>query len=382
MISRQRCDPLVACELLAAFDARMARVVVALCIVVSVVCSGCGGATPDPREMAKILPPARAVDPERRAALDADVAAVIESLSAREFAAARAKVQLVLEYDPRHARARAVLGHTYLLEATATTPPALEPLRIAEGEMLRATRIDPTDPVVARFHVGLLVVEGHLSAAKERVTTALAAAADDADLLELAGRIHFDLGEERAAAPLLRACVERRSDDVASWWRLAQCHARSAASATDAAARTAEFEAAAAAFARYRELVPEDADAALGEAWARTKLLPPSPALADIEPVLALYDAVARQRPSDADPHFGRGRLLLLAGAIEEGHASLRTALALDPRHVGALLELAASLAADPAEHGSVRDLYERACTLDLEPNERRSVEAWLKQIR
>lgn len=329
--------------------------------------------------MAKNLPAARAVDPERRASLDADVAAAIESLGAGEFAAARAKVQLVLEYDPRHARARAVLGHTYLLEATATTPPALEPLRIAEGEMLRATRIDPADPLVARFHVGLLVVEGHLSAAKERVSSALAVHPSDPDLLELSGRIHFDLGEERAAIAALRGRVEQQNDDAGSWWRLAQSLARAAASTTDAAARNVELTAAASAFARYRELVPEDADATLGEAWARTKLLPPSPTLADIEPVLALYDAVARQRPSDADPHFGRGRLLLMADSIDDGRAALRTALALDPRHAGAALELAASLASEPAQVESARVLYERALELDLDPVERRGVEAWLR---
>ncbi|MGE0142426.1 MAG: hypothetical protein AB7I19_04125 [Planctomycetota bacterium] len=357
----------------------MARVVLPLSIV-GFLSAACGGATPDPKAMASNLPAARTVDPQRRAALDAEVAAAIADLSAGKPEEVRAKVQLVLEYDPRHARARAVLGHTYLLEATAMTPPALEPLRLAEGEMLRATRIDPTDPVVARFHVGLLVVEGHLSAAKERVTTALAARPSDPDLLELSGRIHFDLGEERTAIAALRGRVEQQGDDAGSWWRLAQSLARSADSADDADTRRADLSAAADAFARYRELVPEDADAVLGEAWARTRLLPDAPSLTDIEPILSAYDSVARQRPTDADPHFGRGRLLLLVGAIEEGRASLRTALALDPRHVGALLELAASLATDPAEHGSVRGLYERARTLDLEPNERRSVETWLRE--
>lgn len=343
-----------------------------------VLCCACAGAVPDPARMAEDLPPFREVSAARRAELDAEVEQARAALVAGDPDSARAVVQRVLEYDPRHPRARAILGQCHLIAATASAPPQLEEFRLAEGELRRATALAPSDPLVARFHAGFLIADGHLSAAAERVAQALAFLPHDPDLLELGGRINFDLGNERAAVPLLTQRLELVPGDAESTWRLAWCQARLCAAADDAAERSVRANAAAAAFQRYVQLVPGDVEGLLGEAWTRMQALPREAHPGDLEPILALYDSAARLRPESAAARFGRALALQRAGRLPEMRDALRETLSLDPHHAGAVLELAADAATDGRAE-EARTWYRRALELDLDPRERRRVSTWLE---
>lgn len=338
----------------------------------------CAGPVPDPAELERNLPGAREVDPARRAELDVQVAEARVALAASRVVEAKAAVQRVLEIDPRHARALAVLGQCRLAAARESTPPALDEYRLAEGELRRASAIAPADPLVALLHAEYLVADGHLSAAALRVDEGLAANPDDQALLELGGRVRFDLGDERAAIPLLSRRVALAAADVDSVWRLAQCHARLAAATFDRDERRRHATAARDAFHLNAALSPTDEEPLLGEAWAMLLLLPERIDDASCAPILALYDRAARLDPASPEPAFGRGVALARAGRDAEARAAWREALSLDPRHLASLLELAASHAA-AQEITEARVLLERALALSPPADERGRIEDWLK---
>ena len=345
----------------------------ALAVILPLLAS-CAGSLPDPARMAADLPSAREVSVDRRVQLDADIERARIELREGRVTAARAVVELVLEYDPRAGRARAILAQCHLLAATAQSPPLLEEFRLAEGEFRRASALAPKDPLVARLHAGFMIADGHLSAAAQRIADALAVRPDDPELLEIGGRVNFDLGNELAAVELLAARLELVPDDANSAWRLAQCHARLCRAADEEGERVTRAQAAAAAFRRYGELAPQDVDGLLGEAWA---LLAGPDDDAGLARAVELYRSAAQLRPESADARYGIGMALARASRDEEARTALRSALELDPGHVGATLELAASLDA-AGEHLAARALLERAMALDVNRDERSRIQRWL----
>ncbi|MBI5852326.1 MAG: hypothetical protein HZB39_15030 [Planctomycetes bacterium] len=352
----------------------------ARCVSISLVfATACAGPLPDPAEMAARLPDGRAIDPVRRLQLDTEVEAARTQLAKGRLTEARSIAGRVLEFDPRDGRAMAIRAHCRLAIARESDPPALDEYRAAEGELRRASALAPDDPFVALLHAGFLVADGHLTAAAERIERALVAAPNDVDLLELGGRVRFDLGDEIAAIPLLSRRVALTTGDAASVWRLAQCHARLASSATDGVERARRAEAARDAFRLHAALAPDDVESLLGEAWAALLLLGERVDSTAIEPVLALYDRAARLDPASPAPSFGRGIALARAGRDDEARAAWREALGLDSRHLPSLFELAASLSA-AGDAGAARPLLRRALELGPTDDERRRIEDWLRE--
>ncbi|MBK8980629.1 MAG: hypothetical protein IPM29_32395 [Planctomycetes bacterium] len=341
--------------------------------------AACSAPAPDPLAMRDDLPAAVDVPAERRPALDAAAAAARAELRAGEFPAARRAAAEVLAVDPRHARARAVLGAALAGEAQREAPPELATWRRAEGELLRADRLAPDDPVVAALHVGFLIADGHLSAAAERAERGLAAVPDDLELLELAGRARFDLGDEQRTRELALRQVARDPQAASAWWRAAWCAARLAAGALDDAERTPLLEAARDGFRAYRELAPLDPDGYAGEARVRHELLASNAARSPdaVRPILELWTAAELLRPQAGDYAFGRAVAHELVGERDAAEAEYRDALAIDAAHLPSLLNLGALLAdaERPAEAAAV---LRRALALGVHGDERDRIEAWL----
>jgi Flp pilus assembly protein TadD len=348
-------------------------------VALALTLAGCTAASPDPLAMAADLPTARPLDAASAAALGVRVDEALARLEAGDVAAARRIAAEVLAADPSSARARAITAQGLMQDALEESPPTLGPWRRAEGELLRASRLAPNDPVVARLHARFLVADGHLSAAAARIDEGLAAEPDDPELLTLGARVRFDLGDERAAIPLLRRVEALRPDDPDPVWRLAQCQIRLAPAEIEGALRRERFDAAVAAFTRYRRLAPTDPDGFLAEAQARL-----ARALAgdgvdpeEIERVIGLYRDAARLDPTSAEPAFGQGVAHELAGRAEDARSAYRAALALDPGHLPSLLNLGASLA-DAGDREAAVPLLRRALELGVTPDERDRIERYL----
>lgn len=341
--------------------------------------TACAGVSPDPAAMASDLPLPADISAERAAALQAESDRALAALRAGDVDRAREIVDGVLASDPAQARARAVLAHCLMQIAIQESPPTLAVWRRAEGELRRASRLAPEDPVVARLHAVFLAADGHVSAAAERVDTGLAAAPDDRDLLELGARLRYDLGDEIAAIPILERLISLIPNDADSVWRLAQCHARLAPSEVSPGERRSRFDSAVATFTRYRRLSPDDPDGALAEAQTRIARMTDSSGVdpVEVDTILELYRVAARLRPESPESPFGQGAVLELAGRHEEARGAYRAALALDPAHVPSLLNLAASLAA-AGDRDAAEPLLERALELGVTADERTRIEAFL----
>src|SRR5688572_15005496 len=158
-----------------------------------------------------------AEDDARRAARWQDQA--IDAVLTRQYAAAQERALAALDVDPRAARARAVLGMTRLQLAVATESELADhrELQSAEAQMELARQLAPDDPFVGWLHAVFLAESGHMSAAADTAEGALARATtageqERAALLGAAGTYRYELGEERAAIPHLRAYVALRPD--------------------------------------------------------------------------------------------------------------------------------------------------------------------------
>jgi Tfp pilus assembly protein PilF len=346
--------------------------------------AACGGVARAPLELADDLPAAVELDAAGRRAVEEHAAAGLAALAAGDHRAARRAATAALALDPRAARARAVLAHCLMADASRDQPPELEAWQSAEGELLRAVRLAPDDALVRRMYGAFLEGDGHASAAADAYERALAAAPGDLDALRAAARARYDLGQDRRAQPLLERLAERdRSGDVL--YRLAQCRLRLASAPStepDAERRlAARLDEAAATFRAYAEQQPTDANAWLGEAHARFAALRArrDTAAAARDRVLALYDEAAARDAASPEPAFGRGVVLEWAGDAAAARAAYAQALARDARHLPTLLNLAANLAAD----GQIEDARAycwRALALDgLSASERRRLERFLE---
>ena len=102
----------------------------------------------------------------------------------------------------------------WALGLTQTFSPSAERVDRPEGAANRETHSDCPAPAAFGNAVAVPVVAAVAEAALTRTTAA--PAEERAPLFGLAGRYRYELGEERAALPLLQAYVGLRPDDAAA----------------------------------------------------------------------------------------------------------------------------------------------------------------------
>jgi tetratricopeptide (TPR) repeat protein len=355
-------------------------------LAAALLATACGGLAPRPEDIAASEPPPAAVDPAGRQAVAALREEAVEHLAAGDWDAVLGAAEAMLEIDPRDAGARALRARCLMHQAQRQAPPALAAWRRAEGELRLAQRLDPRDPEAALAHAELLAADGHLSAAAAKLDGVLDHVPDHVGCLRMAAALHYDLAEERAAAPLLERLLELEPSDHAARFRLASCRLRLASTAirerAEPAAALEGLAAAAAEFDRYRRLVPADAEGHAGAAFARLMALrvaEETPAPAELEAIAALWRTAARLAPSSPDHEFNLGVVCELRGDAEAAQSAYQTALARDPEHLPALLNLAASLAASGRSAAAI-PLVHRALALNPTSSERRRLQAFLAE--
>lgn len=357
----------------------------------------CAGIAPDPRAADAATLPSVELTTEQREAVQRDESRAILAISRQRYDEARRLAELVLDTQPRSARARAVIGLTMLERAAQQRPTTWRGLREGETQLELASQLAPGDATVAWLHAIFLAEIGHLSAAAARAEEGLAAAAeaplaDRAVLLGAAGNYRYELGEERAALPHLQAYIALRSDDAEAVFRIGWCLLRRAEVPRGAdALRTAQVDAesAAKAFLRCSELRQEDESAALAVVTSYLR----AAQLADERGERAARDSLraaagqhlrrmAERFPKSAEVRFHMGLLAEAEQQPDVARAAYGAALELSPAHLGSALNLAALLqaAGDPGGAETVlrRLLDDARAAAALTREERRRVENWL----
>lgn len=361
--------------------------------------SACAGVSQRPDAVRAESLPVRELSAGDEAALAGLVEACELELEQRRYDEAERSARRALAIDPRSARPRAVLGIVKLQRANEREPPDIFLANSGEADTVLAEQLAPGDAFVAWVRARFLAESGHLSAAAAAAEAALERTAgappeERARLLGLAGTCRYELGEERAALPLLQAYAELRPEDATASFRIGSCLMRMSllpmgAPETEDLIAQNHAEAAARAFARCVERAPGDEDAALavGAATLRAaELAGGRGAQQDREQRLATaveqFTAVAERFPSSAEARFRLGVAEEARDRIAEARAAYEAALARDEAHLGSLLNLAALLdtAGERAESAA---LLRRALALDPAPGglsdkERARIEAWL----
>ena len=342
------------------------------------VLAACSAPSVDPEEMASQLPPERQLDETTTGTLEDLTRDALRLLNEGHFPEAEAEARRALGLQPRQARPRAVLGTCLMYRAQEDEPPDLRLWRQAEGELLSATRTDPDDPVVAVLYGQFLVQDGHLTAAAQVAETALARNPGDLPALRLAAQTRYELGEERLARPHLVQLAEVDSDPQIRY-RLAWCVLRLADGELEE--RVPLLLEAADAFAVYRAMEPGDMEGYLAEGRALVRAAEETEdsdqRSARSERAVVVYDLAVDRFPDRAAPRFGRAVCLELLGRTEAATEAYEQTLERDPRHVGALLNLAAQYAA-AGEREPAETLYRRALREDLTSEERAQVLEYL----
>jgi tetratricopeptide (TPR) repeat protein len=370
-----------------------------LCAACPVLLAACAGASPDPDAMARDSMAEVKLDPEGQRYLQRHTEGALAALAAGRYEIAEEDARLAIDLDPRAARARAVLGLCLLHRAQAHEPTDLALQNRGDGETLRAVRLQPRDPVVTWLRAAFLGSSGHLSAAAEAAEQGLGALppADETapleparvDLLAAAARYRYELGEERAARPHLAALLALRPKDAQAQFRYGMCLL---VTAEDAGAETGkQLVAAADAFARAAELQPDDREAWLAviaaHARAAEKLRKASEEegrQAELAAAVAACDRAAEHLPQDGEPWFRKGVALEAQGETARAEQAFREALQRNDAHLGALLDLAALCAADPARRAEAEALLRRALAAGetgkgrLQARERERIQAFL----
>ena len=317
--------------------------------------AACQGVSPRPEQMAANLPPARQLDQRQLDQVAGHTTTALSLLGANDLDGALREADAALSLDPRAARARAVRARCQMAQAQADDPPTLAMWRRAEGELLIAERLAPTDIEVGLLHAEFLEADGHLTAAAERLDGLLAYYPEDPRCWREAGRLRFELGEERAAAPKLERLLVLDPDDHVSLYRLAECRRRlaptDARELDEAEAKLALYDAASNTFARYREAVPDDVAGYMGEGFSRFEAwrIKPDDG-AGLAVVGALFTRASEVAPDLPAPMFNLGVVKEAAADSDGARAAYEAALSVDPQHLPSLLNLAANLqAAGPA---------------------------------
>ncbi|MFO1032495.1 MAG: hypothetical protein U1F60_15540 [Planctomycetota bacterium] len=389
------------------------RAFVSTMLLVSSCLLGCG-VTPRVDSAATIADglPTVEVGPEDRSELELAVGRAMAAASQRRFDVASDWAAKALAIDPRSARARAVQGLALAEAAAKVEPPDLHGSRRAELELAIASRLAPDDPFVGLMRALFLAEIGHTSAAAEAAEAALrsaasGSAAERATLLGLAGRYRYELGEERAALPLLHEYVGLCPEDGEARYRLGCTLLRLAsfprderpASLTDAMRKA---EAANEAFLRCHQQDPADLEAALAATQARWRAAELADRIVkgarDEAERDALRASAAAHRqacqetlvrlesefPDSAEPSFQLAVLAERTGEAAAATAAYERALQRDADHVDALLNLAARLAdSDPSRAATMlrRALTAKDHRRSLSEGERRRIEAWLERV-
>lgn len=352
--------------------------------------SACAGVSLRPETADASRLPARELSAEQRARATDAAERAQRAVMLRRFDEARAAAAEALDLDPRHARARAVLGMVHLQRALLSEPSDVFDANRGEFELELARQLAPDDPFVGWMHAVFLAESGHLSAAAAAAEAALTRCSaapphERSALLGIAGTYRYELGEETAAEPHLRAYVALRPDDAAAQFRLGASLLRLASAPRgpepEATARRQAREAAAA-FARCFELAPGDEDAGVAVAAAHWRAAELAHAMGDAAGRSAELDHVAERLralgerfPDSPEPWF---RAALLAEARDDrtaARAAYGEALRRAPRHVPTLLNLAAMLDAE-GDAAAATTLVRELLALDegapvLTPDER-----------
>lgn len=374
--------------------------------------AACAGVTPRLERASAAELPIVSLSPEQQAEVRTSVERAMAAVILRHFEEAGAAADQALAIDPRAARARAVRALVLAQSAVGQDPPDLHTERAAECELAIAREIAPDDTFVGWVQALFLAEIGHVSAAAEVAETVLrrtenAPRSERAALLGIASRYRYELGEERAALPLLQEYTALRPDDVAARFRLGYTLLRLSSHVRDESVPVLQdarwqSEAAVAAFARCAEQAPGDEDAHLAVATARLRA-------AEVQQLLskaartdsdrsaakaaaeehrrqarAALQATAERFPASAEPPF---RLAVLDQDRADAPAAMagyEKALALDARHLGSLLNLA-RLCLDAGERDRATSLLREAlasetATSRLSDDERKRIQRFLQQ--
>ena len=356
--------------------------------------AACAGVSARPEAVSPDSLPSVELSPAAIGRRDTLVENCVTAAVVRRFEEAERDARSALLIDPRCARARAVVGMALLERARAQEPMDLHLANAGDAETLLAERLAPADPFVGWMRAVFLAESGHVSAAAAAAEAALsrtvgARPEERAPLFGVAGTYRYELGEERAALPLLQAYIEIRSDDAAASFRIGSCLLRKAAvpsGANPEKSARIDAEAAARAFQRCCELAPGDEDAALaaGAATMRAAELAEKQGETAIRDArwseaAAHFTAVSTRFPDSAEAKFRLGVVAEARDVVAEARAAYTQALDRDPQHLGALLNLAALL--DGTEDAAqVVPLLQRALQADaarpgLTARERRRIE-------
>ncbi|MCA8948748.1 MAG: tetratricopeptide repeat protein [Planctomycetes bacterium] len=371
------------------------------CILLAL--AACAGVSPRPADADVDSLPRRDLTGAEAVRVDDLLRACVDDIDHRRFDDAETHAEAALALDPRAARALAVTGLVGLQRANATDPPDLERRNAAETATVLAERLAPDDAVVAWLRARFLADTGHLSAAaaaaEDGLARTTAAAPDDRSrLFDLAGTYRYELGEERLALPWLQAFVgtPRGAESTAAHFRIGSSLLRQAMlpmgprKRQDSVAQS-QAEQAARAFQRCWDLAPGDDDAALaiGASLLRAaELAGKQGERADRERLLgeaaASFAQVAERFPRVAEAMFRIGVVAEERGETAAAVAAYDGALARDPDHLGALLNLAALRTAAGDDAGA-DELLRRVLATDgrrggLSGDERRRIAARLDQ--
>lgn len=362
--------------------------------------AACSGVSPRPDSLDPAALPDRPLEPAERQRVQTLVDQAMRELVLRHYDLAERTATAVLGTEPRNARCHAVLGMVMLQRAKEKEPSDLFLANGGEARTVLAERLAPADPFVGWVRALFLAESGHLTAAAAAAEAALerareAPAAERAPLYGLAGTYRYELGEERAALPLLEAYADLRPDDASAQFRIGVCHLRMSSlpigppeKQDEQAVRDADQ--AARAFARCVELAPGDDDAALaiGAATLRAAELEGKRGRTEersqrLQRAIDVFTRAAEKFPHSAEAMFRVGVAEELRGAEAAAAKAYEAALARDAQHLGALLNLAAATAG-AGDRTAAIGLWRRALAVDAErggmsPAERKRLQSALQ---
>ncbi|MCR9244523.1 MAG: tetratricopeptide repeat protein [bacterium] len=353
----------------------------------------CAGVSPRPNDATAESLPTRTFSADELSRLAALDEVLVDQIDRRRYEAAEQSVAAALELDPRSARAHAVRAILRLERAKEQEPPDLFWLNSGEADTVLAEQLAPKDPFVARMRAQFLAGSGHVSAAAAAAEAGLERAEGAppdklAALYGLAGTYRYELGEERAALPLLESFVELRPDDATARFRIGSCLLRKSMlpvgpADTRLSVAQAEAERAARSFEKCVEIAPGDEDAALavGAAWLRASELAGDRARAAEDQAAAgelvaqqaalferaanQFTAVAARFERSAEAQFRIGVIAEMRSDPAAAAAAYEGALVRDANHLGSVLNLAAMRVDSDAAASA--ELLRRALTIDRE---------------
>ncbi len=364
-------------------------------ILIWLAVSACSSPPPTPQEFIRELPPKRQLTPAQREHTQQESQRARSDLIAGRYAEARDRAREVLDTHPRLVLARAVLGRSLSALAFAQDPPDHGLAQEAEGHLLLALRLAPHDPQVRLFYAELLVADGHLSRAGQELDRLLREHPRYPPGLRAAANVHYELSEERAAAPLLSRLLAETPGDAWALFRLAHCRVQLAAAHLRGDSEIGEdqdrvevavaaFQLAAKTFQDYQGAAQNDPEGYLGEAHARYQALTAGSKDQAAKQsrgaaILALFQKARELDPKNPATFHGEGAVFDLLEQEDRARKAYNEALSLDAKHVPSLLNLAALLY-EADEKAAAKDLWRRAMTLEITPGEKREIKKLLKE--